>query len=302
MRVIPIRRAAALAALCASFALAACGSNASSASATPTPNDGRIPVVTTFSTLNSFVEGVGGNRVRVTNLVPIGASPETYQPTPQDVAQLSQARIIFENGAGLEAWLDRTLHDAAAKDALVVIGSDELPVKNLNPHLWMDPEYAQVYVEKIRDALVTVDPAHAAEYRANASAYNTKLTALEISIRKQIATIPPQKRVMIVQHNAWQYYNDRFGIKTLGIIEVNPGQEPNPQDLALLVDLANQYHVTAIFSEPEYSPKLAQALAGSAHISIVDNLYDDSIGTNPKVHDYISMLQYDTGEIVKALK
>jgi len=66
------------------------------------------------------------------------------------------------------------------------------------------------------------------------------------------------------------------------------------------VDLANQYHVTAIFSEPEYSPKLAQALAGSAHISIVDNLYDDSIGTNPKVHDYISMLQYDTGEIVKA--
>jgi len=88
------------------------------------------------------------------------------------------------------------------------------------------PGVRAVYVEKIRDALVTVDPAHAAEYRANASAYNTKLTALEISIRKQIATIPPQKRVMIVQHNAWQYYNDRFGIKTLGIIEVNPGQNP----------------------------------------------------------------------------
>ncbi len=243
-----LTRSAALV-LFASFALAACASNSSSAvKMTPTPNDGRIPVVTTFSTLNSFVEGVGGKHVRVTNLVPIGASPETYQPTPQDVAQLSQARILVENGAGIEAWLDRTLHDAAAKNVLVVIGSDDLPVKNMNPHLWMDPEYAQVYVEKIRDALVTADPAHAGEYRDNAAAYNAKLAALETSIRKQIATIPPQRRVMIVQHNAWQYYNDRFGIKTLGIIEVNPGQEPNPQDLAHLVDLANQYHVRAIFS------------------------------------------------------
>jgi zinc transport system substrate-binding protein len=107
---------------------------------------------------------------------------------------------------------------------------------------------------------------------------------------------------MIVFHNAWQYYNDRFGIRTVGVIEVSPGQEPNPSYIASLVDLARKYNVRAVFSEPEYSPKIAQALAKSAGIRTVSDLYDDSIANNARVHDYISMLRYDTGVIVKALK
>jgi len=166
----------------------------------------------------------------------------------------------------------------------------------------MDPQNAKHYVLKIRDALIAIDPLHAADYRANARAYAAKLDRLTREIAAKIATIAPERRVMIVQHNAWQYYNDRFGIKTLGFIEVNPGQEPNPQQLAHLIDLAKQYRARAIFSEPEYSPKLAQQIASNANIAIVDNLYDDSIGADPRVHDYISMLTYDTAIIVKALR
>jgi manganese/iron transport system substrate-binding protein len=263
---------------------------------------GKIQVVTTISTLNSFVVGVGGDRVQVASIVPVGASPETFEPTPQDVATLSQAQLLVENGAGLETWLDRLLRNAGSANLHVVVCADGLPIKNGNPHLWMDPQLAKLYVLKIRDGLIAVDPKDAPAFRANATRYNARLDALTRDIQARIDTIPPSQRYMIVFHNAWQYYNDRFGITTLGFVERNPGQEPNPQQVAQLVDLAKQHGVKAVFSEPEYSPKLLHSIAQGAGIDVVESLYDDSLGTNPNVANYIAMLEYDTGIIVKGLK
>lgn len=289
-------------ALLIATALAAC-SNASTSSASATATaSGPISVVTTISTFNSLVQGVGGDLVRVQSIVPVGASPEDYEPTPQDAVTLSQAKILVENGAGLESWLAPMLKNVPSTGLRVVVGADGLAVKNDNPHLWMDPENAKVYVAKIRDALIAVDPSHAAQYRANARAYQTKLEALNAWIGHQIQTISPNQRYMIVFHNAWQYYNDRYGLTTLGFIEANPGQDPNPQQVAHLVDLARSHHVRAIFSEPEYSKKLVEQIASGAGVHVVTDLYDDSIGTNPRVGDYISMLTYDTNVIVGALK
>jgi manganese/iron transport system substrate-binding protein len=262
----------------------------------------KIQVATTISTLNSFVQGVGGEYVSVKNIVPVGASPETFQPAPQDVAIVADANLLVENGVGLETWLDRLLRDAGTRNLRVVVGADGLPVKNLNPHLWMDPVFAKEYVRKIRDALIQIDPAHAPEYRRNAASYDARLDELIAQIRRQIATIPPSHRDMIVFHNAWQYYNDRFGITTLGFVERNPGQEPNPQQIAQLIDLAKQHHVHGVFSEPEYSPKLLYSIAQGAGIKVVEDLYDDSVGTDPRVANYTAMLNYDTGVIVKTLK
>ena len=262
---------------------------------------GKIKVVTTFSTLNSFVEGVGANRVVVQNLVPVGASPETYQPTPQDVAALSDSQLVVENGTGIEAWLQHTITESATNAHILVL-SDGLPHIDKNPHLWMDPVNARAYVAKIRDTLSAIDPANKSYYAANAKAYDAKLVALQTWIGKQIAAIPPARRNMIIFHNAFDYYNRRFGIRTVGVIELSPGQDPNPQYIGHLVDLAEANNVRAVFSEPEYSPKLAQTLARSANIHVVTNLYDDSIGNDPRVRNYIDMLHYDTGVIVQALK
>jgi manganese/iron transport system substrate-binding protein len=206
------------------LALALCVSGCSSNSPASTFDRGKIDVVTTISTLNSFVEGVGGDKVRVTNIVPVGASPETYEPTPQDVATLSKAKVLVENGAGLETWLDRLLRNAASSHLVTVVGSDGLPVINDNPHLWMDPQYAKHYVLQIRDGLIAVDPADANTFRINAMHYNAALDALTAHIHSQIQSIPPSQRYMIVFHNAWEYYNNRFGITTLGFVERNPGQ------------------------------------------------------------------------------
>lgn len=259
-------------------------------------------VVTTFSTLNSFVEGVGGNRVQVQNLVPIGASPENYQPAPQDIATLSNADLIVENGGGIESWLRNMIQNAGASAKRTIVLSDGLPAIDSNPHHWMDPVQARAYVNKIRDTLVTLDPAHKAEYEHNARAYDAQLVALQAWIAKQIATIPPSHRAMIIFHNAFDYYNRRFGIQTIGVIELSPGQDPNPAYVGHLVDLAKTHNVRAVFSEPEYSPKLADTLAKSAGIHIVTNLYDDSIGEDARVNNYQNMLRYDTGVIVNALK
>jgi manganese/iron transport system substrate-binding protein len=262
----------------------------------------KIQVATTISTLNSFVQGVGGEYVSVKNIVPVGASPETFQPAPQDVATVADANLLVENGAGLETWLDKLLRDAGTRNLHVVVAADGLPVKNMNPHLWMDPVFAKEYVRKIRDALIEIDPAHAGEYRRNAASYDGRLDELIVQIRRQIATVPPSHRYMIVFHNAWQYYNDRFGITTLGFVERNPGQEPNPQQIAQLIDLAKQHHVHVVFSEPEYSSKLLYSIAQGAGIKVVEDLYDDSVGTDPRVANYLAMLNYDTGVIVKTLK
>jgi ABC-type Zn uptake system ZnuABC Zn-binding protein ZnuA len=260
-----------------------------------------LNVLTTITTFVSLAQAVGGARVRVTSLVPVGASPEDYQPTPSDIERLHAADVLFENGLGLEAWLARTIDNAKNPNLRIVILSDGLPHKGVNPHLWMDPELARAYVRKMRDALIAADPAGRALYEKNAAVEDARLVALERDIRARIATIPPASRAMIVFHNAWQYYNDRFGIRTIGVIELSPGQEPNPKYISDLVQLAKANNVKAVFAEPEYSPKLVEALAESAGIKTVQDLYDDSIGSDPRVHDYESMLRYDTETIVKAL-
>ncbi len=286
-------------------ALAACTHHAQGV-AVRYPQDGiangKIRVATTISTLNSFVQGVGGEHVIVKNIVPVGASPETFQPAPQDVATVADAQLLVENGAGLELWLDRLLRDAGSKNLRVVAETAGLPVTNLNPHLWMDPVLAKRYVDKIWVALSELDPTHASSYRRYAVAYKDRLDRLQDDIQRQINTIPPSHRYMIVFHNAWQYYNDRFGIKTLGFVERNPGQAPNPRQIAELINLAKMHHVRGVFSEPEYSPKMLHSIAQGAGIRVVEDIYDDSVGTDSRVSNYLNMLQYDTKVIVQTLK
>jgi zinc/manganese transport system substrate-binding protein len=262
---------------------------------------GRLQVVATTSLLASLATDVARGRADVTSLMPVGASPETYQPAPADIVRLHDAGLILENGAGLEAWLDRTLRSSGTR-ARVVTCSNGLTVVAANPHLWLDPQFARSYVATMRDAMIAADPAGAATYRANAAALDARLVALSAQIRAQIATIPPANRNMIVFHNAWLYYNARFGLHTLGVIEEVPGSEPSAAHIARLIDLARAAHLRAIFAEPEYNPSLVNTVARGAGILHVAVLYDDSVGTSPETRDYISMLETDTATIVQSLR
>jgi len=262
---------------------------------------GPLRVVATTTLVASVAADGGRGRAEVSSLLPVGASPETYEPSPTDVVRLTGAGLIVENGAGLEAWLAAMVR-ASGTRARIVTCSDGLPVTAANPHLWLDPIYARHYVQAMRDGMIAADPAGAATYRVNAAALDARLVQLTDRIRARIATIPPANRNMIVFHNAWLYYDRRFGLTTLGEIEDVPGSEPSAEHLARLVDAARGAHVRAIFAEPEYNRKLVDAVARSAVIPQVAILYDDSVGTSPATRDYVSMLDTDTAAIVAGLR
>jgi ABC-type Zn uptake system ZnuABC Zn-binding protein ZnuA len=259
-----------------------------------------LQVLATTTLIASLAAEVGRGRATVTSLLPVGASPETYQPAPADIVRVHQAALIVENGAGLESWLAPML--GAGSRARIVDCSAGLTVVDANPHLWLDPDNARYYVRAMRDAMIAADPGGASVYRANAAQLDEKLAALTLRIRHTIDTIPPANRSMIVFHNAWLYYNARFGLRTLGSIQEVPGSEPSAAHLAQLIDAARAAHVRAIFAEPEYSPKLVNAVARSAGIPHVAVLYDDSVGTSPQTRDYITMLETDTDTIAGALR
>ena len=274
---------------------AGCGGSA----ATPS---GRLRVIATTTLLASLAADVGSGRADVASLLPIGTSPETYQPSPADIARLHEAQVIIENGAGLETWLEPTLKSVRGRDVRVVTCVTGLPVVDGNPHLWLDPAYARAYVARMRDALVAADPDGAKTYRANAALLDVRLAALDARIARALRALPSNRRAMLVYHNAWLYYNRRYGLQTLGVVEENPGTEPSAAHVARLVDLARAARLRTLFAEPEYSPKLLDAIARSAGIANVAILYDDSVGMSAATRDYLAMLTTDTRTIVAGLR
>ena len=177
------------------LAAASCGHQpssepAGSAGSRASAGGSRIKVGATISTLAALVEAVGGEKVDVFSIVPVGVSPETYDPAPRDLVDVAQAKLIVENGAGLELWMEKLLRSVANSNARVLVLSDGMPVVGAtskgepgNPHLWLDPTYAQAYVRKIADALREIDPANAAAYTANERREIARLAELDRWIR-----------------------------------------------------------------------------------------------------------------------
>lgn len=301
------------AAVLVALAIAGCGR---SPAGLPKPAASSAPVVVaTTSTLAALVRTVGGDAIAVHALVPIGASPETYEPTPHDLVELSRASLVVQNGAGLESWLAKLIASASPHARLLTLSDVVLKghafavqvfgatpsIQSVNPHFWLDPKYAQLYVDAIARALSEIDPSNAARYRANATAEIKRLDELDAWTRQRIARVPPANRTMIVFHDAWYYFDERYGIRDVGAIEPSPGREPSAAELANLIATAKANHVRAIFAEPEFSPKLAKQLAEGAGIKTVTDLYDDSLGSTPELSTYEGMMHHNVDAIVQAL-
>jgi manganese/iron transport system substrate-binding protein len=293
---------AALVAVAIGVAFAGCGGTSKTVSTTPSGSNAPLNVVVTFSTLGAIVKDVGGDRVNVTSIVPVGGAPETYEPTPSDLIALSHADVVFENGSGLEAWMDKLLRSAGGDKSPVTLSGITDPARAQNPHFWLDPAKASDYAAKIASALESADPRHAADYRAHLKQTQTRYHALDVWIAHEIATIPPDRRVMICFHDAWYYFDRRYGIKDVGAIEPSPGQEPSAGAFAQLIADAKKNHVHAVFAEPQFSPKLARQLADGAGITTISDLYDDTLGTTPELTTYEGLLRYDVERIVEALR
>jgi ABC-type Zn uptake system ZnuABC Zn-binding protein ZnuA len=294
---------AAAAAIVAIIAAAGCGNPAKDSSAYSSRGDElRLKVVVTFSTLGAIVKDVGGDRIDVTSLVPVGAAPETYEPTPADLIALSHADIIFENGSGLEAWMDKLLRSAGGDKTPIELSGKSSRYYVPNPHLWLAPYFAASYAQDIEQALEHADMDNAPVYRSRLKQTLARYRTLDHWIASKVATIPPDRRAMICFHDAWYYFDSRYGIKDVGAIEPSPGQEPSAGAFAQLIAAAKANHVHAIFAEPQFSPKLARQLAEGAGITTVTDLYDDTLGPTPALSTYDGLMRYDVERIVEALR
>jgi ABC-type Zn uptake system ZnuABC Zn-binding protein ZnuA len=249
--------------------------------------------------------------VQAENIIPIGAGPEDYQPTPQDAQKIAAADVVFYNGHGLEAWLSDLFASAARPNQPQVAVSDDLQAINAggadfkegNPHFWMSAAYGARYVEKIRDGLIQVDPAGKASYAANAHAYAKQLLDLDAELKQLAGSLPQSQRKMVTNHDAFPYFAQEYGFTIVGNILGNPETELSAGDLAQLVQKIKQEQVKAVFAESQFNPKMTQTLADEAGVKVVANLYTDTLGdASSGVTSYADMLRYDMRTIVDALK
>ena len=262
----------------------------------------RILVAASIAPLADFARQVGGDRVEVITLVPPGASPHTYELKPSQVRQVAEARLLVLNGAGLEYWAEKLVRAAGNPTLQVVDTSRGIPLLDAgahgaNPHIWLDPQQAMRQVEHIRDALARLDPGHAAAYRENAARFLAELQDLDREIAAEVRGW--RTKQFIAFHPAWVYFARRYGLEQAGVIERSPGREPSPAELARIVETAKRVGARAIFAEPQFSPKAAEAIARESGARV---LFLDPLGSSLKDRSYLAMMRSNVFQMAPALR
>lgn len=283
------------------LAAAGCGGASGTGGVASTgTGEGKVKVATTISVLQDMVRNVGGDRVDVFSIVPVGGSPETFQPSPSETRRVAESKVVFQNGEGLEEWLSGFMDNAGGNQKVVTL-SDGLPAIDNNPHFWLNVKYGEHYVERIRDTLIKIDPAGADVYRQNAARYLNELQQLDNYVRQQSDSIPADRRKLVTFHDAFPYFAQAYGFDLVGVVLQNPNAEPSSRQVADLVNKIREQHVPAIFVEPQFNPKLGDTIAREANVKVYET-YTDTLVNNPSGDSYIAMMRTDIDTIAKALK
>lgn len=261
---------------------------------------GNAQVLATTTILADLAKQVAGDRMTVGSIVPAGAHVEEYEPRPDDAKRMSEAKLVITNGLDLDKWVEPLLRNAKSGTTVVTV-TDGLPDLDGNPHMWFDLTLARQYVVKIRDALVTLDPAGKDAYTANAKAYSDQLVTLEAELKAKVATIPADRRKLVTSHDAFPYFAKAFGFEIVGFAQPEPGKPPSAGELADLVQKVKAANVPAIFSESGGSTQLAETVAKETGAKVVTDLPTDSLLDQP-ADSYIGLMRVVVDKIVTALK
>ncbi len=264
-------------------------------------SDGKVQVAATISVLQDLVEQVGGNRVEVSTIVPVGGSPETFQPSPSDARKVSEARIVFQNGAGLEGWIEDLVQSAGDENPPVVKLANGMDLIEGNPHLWLDVSNAERYVEKIRDALIEVDPDGVETYRKNTKEYLAELEKLDGYIKDRARSIPKDRRKLItIQDNILPYFARAYGFELVGAVLQSPRVEPSGRKVSAVVELIRSERVPAVFDQPQLNPRLAETIAREADVEVYE-IYSDTLAGESGAGSYKAMMRTNIDRIKEGL-
>ncbi len=247
----------------------------------------RLQVLTTFFPLYCLAANVAGDAADVKNLLPPGVGPHDYQFTPQDMRTLAGGHVVILNGLGLESWLDRAIANAASGErprrfeVTSTLREDLIPFSHAghedhdhghhhhgehDPHFWLDPRLAAKAAFEIGSYLAERDPANASIYQENAKAYAERLNKLDEELEQRLSGLSDAP--FITFHDAFGYLVNRYGLKQAGVVEAVPDVEPSPQDLKKLYETIRESGAKIIFTEPQFSAKLANQIAKDLSLQI----------------------------------
>ncbi len=276
----------------------------------------KLRVVATTNIVGDVVANIGGDRIELTTLVPAGTDPHTYEPTPQDLRAVVHAHVIFANGVGLEAFLDKMIANAGSHAPVIPISqginllklgeaeNGESHGEESDPHTWFDPNNVVVWVHNIERTLKALDPANADVYAGNARAYVAELEALDQWIREQVARVPAEKRKLVTDHLVLGYFARAYGFEMTGaVVEAySAAAEPSAQELVMLEDSIRRLGVPAVFVGRTVNPKLAARVAEDTGVRLVP-LYTGSLSeAGGEADSYIRFMRYNVTAIVSALQ
>ena len=285
--------------------LTACGFNSTSDAGTTTP-DG----LTTTSFLADIVRNVAGERLTVESLLPVGVDPHSYAATPYDVRKLASSKLLIINGAEYEHFLESLLQNAEGEREVIeasaglTLRKDAEGEQGVDPHLWLDPNNVIAYVENIREALTHFDPESAAEYQVNAETFSAELKELDSWIVEQVSHIPPERKLLITNHEALNYFADRYGFTIAGTIleSFSTDAAPSAKQMAALVDQIKARGAPAIFLDAGDHVTLAQQIAAETGVRVITDLHLESLTDGPPAATYMDMMMHNVIQIVNALK
>lgn len=287
------RLSAVLAAAMVAAVIAACSSGNGGA------EGDEFKVVTTFTIIADIARNVAGDAAVVESITRAGAEIHDYQPTPRDIVRAQDADLVLWNGMNLERWFEQffdNLEDvpqAVVSEGVEPIGIGEGPYSGKpNPHAWMSPANALIYVENIREAFVEHDPENAEIYNANAAAYAEKIRALDAPLRQRLAQIPEAQRWLVTSEGAFSYLARDYGMQELYLWPINADQQGTPQQVRRVIDLVREHEIPVVFSESTVSDKPARQVAKETGAAYGGVLYVDSLSeADGPVPDFLTLLE-----------
>lgn len=267
----------------------------------------KLKVATTFTIIQDIAQNVAGDAAIVESITKPGAEIHDYQPTPQDIVRAQGARLILWNGLNLERWFEKFLASLKdAKSAVVSEGVEPMPIREggyagkPNPHAWMSPKAALIYIENIRKALSAADPAHSETYARNASAYAAKIRAVEEPLRQRLARIPETQRWLVTSEGAFSYLARDFGLREAYLWPINADEQGTPQQVRRLIDLIRKNRIPVVFSESTVSDRAARQVARETGARYGGVLYVDSLSAaDGPVPTYLKLLDVTVETIAR---
>lgn len=266
-----------------------------------------LRVVTTFTIIQDIAQNVAGTAAIVESVTKPGAEIHDYQPTPLDVVKAQSADLVLWNGMNLERWFEKffdnvkNVPSAVVTDGVEPMGIKEGPYEGKpNPHAWMSPKNALIYVENIRKALSKADPANAQVYAANAAAYSEKIKAIDEPMRKRLSAIPTDQRWLVTSEGAFSYLARDFDLREAYLWPINADQQGTPQQARKLIDLVRENKIPVVFSESTISDKAAKQVARETGATYGGILYVDSLSEEDgPVPTYLKLLETTVETIVQ---